>query len=72
MKNQISVALAIAGIALVPTISSAQSAGKPSYQSLLAKNSVLQAQINRLQVQLRNLQVADSLPRGYPSNQPHL
>ena len=72
MKNQISVALAIAGIALVPTISSAQSAGKPSYQSLLAKNSALQAQINHLQAQLRNLQADKSLPRGYPSNQPRL
>ena len=72
MKNQISVALAIAGIALVPTISSAQSAGKPSYQSLLAKNSALQAQINHLQVHLRNLQADKYLIRAYPSNQPRL
>ena len=72
MKNQISIVLTIAGIVLLPLISSAQAAGKPSYQSLLAKNSALQAQINHLQAQLRNLQADKSLPRGYPSNQPRL
>lgn len=72
MKNQISVALAIAGIALVPTISYAQSTGKPSYQSLLAKNSALQAQIHNLQAQLRNPQAVKPSGRGYAPNQPRL
>jgi len=59
MKNQISIVLA-------------QAVGKLSYQSLLPKNYSLQAQINHLQAQLRNLQADKSLPLGYPSNQPHL
>ena len=59
MKNQISIVLA-------------QAVGKLSYQSLLPKNYSLQAQINHLQTQLRNLQADKSLPRGYLSNQPRL
>ena len=72
MKNQISTLLAFAGIVLLPLISSAQAAGKPSYQSLLVKNSALQAQINNLHAQLRNLQADKSVPLGYPSKQPRL
>ena len=72
MKKQSSIALAIVGTVLLPTIASAQAAGKPSYQSLLAKNYALQAQINNLQAQLKNMQAVNPPNRVSAPSRPRL
>ena len=72
MKIQVSTLSAIAGIALMPALATAQAVGTPSYQSLLAKNYALQSQTQRLQAQLRNLQAAKPPFLSYVPIQPRL
>ena len=72
MKNLILIALAVTGIVLLPRFSSAQAVGKPSCQSLLAKNNALQAQIDSLQAQVRCLQSGKLPAQGSAPSRPRL